>query len=1166
MNIEDFFPSYKDPNYKYLQSDLAAREELKTLKLDAQETIPDIPGQPLLSQKILNRILSPYTLYGDIIGMLIVHKMGTGKTCLAVGVAQTCLAFMKRISNVFKYSAGIAKDLQNIIPKKRVLVIVKSDNLRISFVNQLTEKCTDGEYIPKLEDEEEEKGISEIAYRRRTKKLYSENYEIVTFEQFSREIQNKITDPKFIEEYSNRLIIIDEAHNLRPTEKNFKLYSKLDDCYQKFGLNITEMLKVVKSKTDVLESYLRGGIMYPIYRDYINYKSTADGKMQISEFLDNALKNLEVPTKYYDIMLETLTTALDTLKEPSDELNMYGRIHTFLHTIKSPRVLLLTGTPMVDNAKQEMINIMNLILPSDMQLSQKASDEDIGNSMFGRVSYLREMITTVERYDMGTAVKGADSTEHLKLVEVKMSDFQYKAYKEANALDMETSKDEPIEPITDARDTGKQGKGDFKINSRQALNFVFPDGSWGVKGVKKYCKKSGDTKTSQSIDIGEELSKDIKRNGLAHYSAKFDYIITMIRKNPKQCCFIFDHHVSGAGVEFIGALLKLWGYSRANGTETTKKPRFAVLSSSSQASRISQIIRKFNSSENKTGEIIQVIIGSAAISEGITFNHITKVFIASPYWNNNRIEQAIYRSIRIGVHRDIIKYHEEQNLDPPKVEIFRMSSTAPNGGTTVDRQLYAMSERKDVEIMKYERLLKIASIDCELTYNRNRLKTDIDGSRACNYEDCDYVCKGVAPKSISTIYNTYILYYSIDLQNDITELILTNLRESGRVYVSSLYRLRDIASYKTLPENVFDKILNLAIIRLFITHRYVDVDGIEYVTTIKDDVIYLCPIIKPFKLARDDSSVFYCQYPPIQYGYSLSDIIEFQQSKNDSAIIDKICKNKGDAIENYISKLSLNARTHLYEIAMGIKIDGPKGNKLVDSIINYGQNIEKVIEMSHKTLTINERMRKYENGEFMDVLSPSEETVSDKQGGKKGKKSDKKGSKKGKKGDVDYKIAKRDITLPDRFYSEPIYGKIINGKLFIVDHESERVEKTDQRSSVGRNCTSIIKIQLINLLYKLGVKAPIEGVEGKTAEDVINGIENIDAKSFKNVFKRDASGHLIDKYDIKYLKYVSAWVSRKDTSEKSGLCDILMKELKKKNLIIYIDSDGNVSESSPLVS
>jgi hypothetical protein len=78
--------------------------------------------------------------------------------------------------------------------------------------------------------------------------------------------------------------------------------------------------------------------------------------------------------------------------------------------------------------------------------------------------------------------------------------------------------------------------------------------------------------------------------------------------------------------------------------------------------------------------------------------------------------------------------------------------------------MYELCEAKDISIKAVERLIKESAVDCALFYDRNRPypKTEIDGSRDCDYQSCEYKCDGIHSRNVqpnAIDYSTYNLYY-----------------------------------------------------------------------------------------------------------------------------------------------------------------------------------------------------------------------------------------------------------------------------------------------------------------------------------------------------------------------------------------------------------------------
>src|SRR5690349_4086850 len=95
-----FYPQ-RDEN---LITDIASRKEFQE---------KDSEGPFLYHQKNIAYILNPRTKINE---LLIFHKMGTGKTCVAIAV------------NMFMHSLG-----NNLVPVKRALVLVKNPKAAYDF-------------------------------------------------------------------------------------------------------------------------------------------------------------------------------------------------------------------------------------------------------------------------------------------------------------------------------------------------------------------------------------------------------------------------------------------------------------------------------------------------------------------------------------------------------------------------------------------------------------------------------------------------------------------------------------------------------------------------------------------------------------------------------------------------------------------------------------------------------------------------------------------------------------------------------------------------------------------------------------------------------------------------------------------------------------------------
>ena len=183
------------------------KKEFYEVQLEELEKVPDEAGSLMNHQKLISRFLSSNTLYDE---LLLLHEMGSGKTCTAIGAVE-------QIREEGKFQGA--------------LYLAKGDALINNFINELVFKCTDGRYIP-----EGYKDLTVMEKVCRTRKSVKDYYTTNTFETFAKKI--KTHKPKEAlskwcqdENFNNSVIIIDEVHNLR-------MKAQVEEDGQKINLNV----------------------------------------------------------------------------------------------------------------------------------------------------------------------------------------------------------------------------------------------------------------------------------------------------------------------------------------------------------------------------------------------------------------------------------------------------------------------------------------------------------------------------------------------------------------------------------------------------------------------------------------------------------------------------------------------------------------------------------------------------------------------------------------------------------------------------------------------------------------------------------------------------------------------------------------------------------------
>ena len=450
-------------------------------------------------------------------------------------------------------------------------------------------------------------------------------------------------------------------------------------------------------------------------------------------YKSNRLQKYENSLLVFD-EIHDITKSEDT-KDSSGITNekKYDKIHKLLHTLKNKKVLLMSGTPMTDQAN-EISRVLNLILPQNKQLpigdsfdkrfldDDKILDDidkvdDFNNKTKGYISYLKSQ-KSIKTVFIG---KGSNNVLNIgKLYKVIPDEFQ---------------KDKVIQVQTKGT-----GLGDKEI---QAGLFVYPDGSIGKEGQEKYITTTKNIRSNKMTYKFNEEFKNIVQTveDIKKYSMKYYTIIKSILKNENDCHFVYCELVNGSGIRILNLLFKKFNITSIflHGED---------LSSSQQI----KLINTFNKEDNKNGKKIRVIIGTDKIKQGVSFNHIKHIYITTPHWNFSKTEQIIARGVRFGSHRFLDHPHS--------VRVYLYTLDVKN---SIDFRKYKISDNKDNSIKSVEYAIKLNAIDCNLFYNRNFVD-DTDDSRNCDYKDCKYVCNffdnNTNPYELDLDFSSFNEYYN----------------------------------------------------------------------------------------------------------------------------------------------------------------------------------------------------------------------------------------------------------------------------------------------------------------------------------------------------------------------------------------------------------------------
>ena len=756
LNI--LFPHLDDVDFN---AKLVNKKEFNDLKrddeiYDVEERSNQLCGEKkhfelLPHQQFVKNFLSSQTPYN---GLLLFHGLGTGKTCSGISIAEEMRNYLKQM--------GINKRI----------IIVASPNVQENFKLQLFDKrnlkningiwnlesCTGNKFLKEI-NPMNMKGLNEENIERMVKRIINKNYLFMGSEQFSNYIYRTITkdgegktkielseaeqEKAIRREFSNRLVIIDEIHN-------------------------------IKTVKDIPE------------------KKTTQNILKLVTYADN-LKLLMLSATPMFNKPEEIVWLLNVLNK-NDNRSMMNPSEIF---DKNSNLQIKRG---------EEVGKNKLIQKSRGYVSYIRGDNPytypfrIYPTMFSEDNTIKQYPKPSFQLNKIAIIQGI---EFLDLFVNRMQQYQESVYEyilSVNLPVIEKSKGglgyhllgSPLQALNIVYpspdfDSGKQ------------INYDTLIGKKGLTRIVKFSKSK--TKYKYKDNILSNYGRIFELDKIAMYSNKIHTIVSSVI-NSEGIILIYSQYIEGGCVP-IALALEEAGFNRIGRdnlfSENPSKKSIGNYSMITGDINLSpnniQEIKIATGEDNLNGERIKVIIISEAGSEGIDLKNIRQIHIMDPWYNMNRIEQIIGRGVRNCSHKFL-------PFNKRNVQIFLYGTILRDETIeSADMYVYRLAERKSIKIGNVTRLLKENAMDCLLNKNvltEEKMKSEkelILGNKkkikylvgdkpftsVCDYGDtCDYECNVNKLDYQPTLY-TYNEYY-INMNIDNIILKIKDMFSSGYLY------------------------------------------------------------------------------------------------------------------------------------------------------------------------------------------------------------------------------------------------------------------------------------------------------------------------------------------------------------------------------------------------
>ena len=635
----------------------------------------------MLYQHFVGQFLSYRTPYRS---SLLYHGVGVGKTCSAITIAEALLS--SQTNTEPKIWVIMPQSLKNSF-KSQVFNIDDFDTLEA-----LSNQCSDHNYIKLL-------NIYKSTYNKDNKdKLRSElkallktRYDIFTYDRFAKYIKDNYTN-KIVE---NKVIIIDEAHNIRSTNAKVKdTYVALMKCLEK-GVNNRLVL-------------LSATPMYNEPRDILEL-------LKLLLINDKRMNVLQENKKIFN----GKTFNIDDPNVSELIRNLSGRYISYLKG-KNPFTFALklnpssSGIKVLENAPTR--DMTNKAIKKEHLGWLNNIDDEIVISTLGEAQ--KKLVDSLE--NIGFEAVDADDEDEDSVEAVEASSI--------SDVSEATEADEDADADDDADEAEDKQNNNMKL--LQPMNIVY-DNEIGIKGFYNFFSKTKDTDPIElKYTEGYKNALLPDEEHLGKYAGKFLNVCNFIRKS-KGIVVIYSRFLI-SGIIPIAICLEHLGYSR-EGTnnilknaeivkdkpiyEGVRNPKYCILTSDKKeymgTTKIDDLIKIINSDANQNGAKIKVILITPVASEGLSFYNTREIHLIEPWYHFNRADQIIGRGIRNCRHNRL-------GIENRNVSVFMHGSVNDDKNReSIDINAFRISTRKYIESKKIDKLIMDNAVDCHLMKNIN---------------------------------------------------------------------------------------------------------------------------------------------------------------------------------------------------------------------------------------------------------------------------------------------------------------------------------------------------------------------------------------------------------------------------------------------------------------
>ena len=739
-------------------------EDFDNIKEVAQQLCDNTEFELEPHQMFVRNFMSFQTPYN---GLLLFHGLGTGKTCSAISVCEEMRTYLKQL--------GIMKRI----------IIVASPTVQENFKLQLFDErklksvgglwnikaCTGNKFLKEV-NPMTMRGLPRNRIVNQIKRIIRQSYHFQGYIEFSNYIgriiqratsrgdtaakRGRKISRALKREFSDRMLVVDEVHNLRVSERG--TIKQSSENIITLVKNADNLKLLILSATPMFNSYTE--VVWLLNLLNLNDKRFPVSEREIFDSKGNFQVDKGGRATGEALLIQKITGYISYVRGENPFTFPYSIYPNTAGNPASLTGLLADGTWTYPT---EQLNGGAIVAPIhllDLAIVRIGVYQELGYQLL-----LQQL---GERYPiLNDPNKGLSYT----ILEAPLQ-----------ALNM----------IYPHKDLGPDTE---EISEELATTLYGHSGLSRLMTYDRKTKSGFKYKDATLRDFGAIFGSE----EIGKYSGKIGYICGKIRESTG-IVFIYSQYIDGGAVPLALALEEM-GITRYGNRNLFAEPRTTPLDAltmqpivagerGSFPAKYIMItgdktltpdvrleLKAVTGEDNTYGERVKVVIVSRAGSEGLDFKNIRQTHILDPWYNLNRQNQIVGRAIRNFSHCALP--YEERN-----VEIYMYGTMLVQGQKeAADLYVYRLAERKAIKIAAVTRILKENAVDCllnraALDFSEEKINKSVQqtlssgavieyrlgdrpNSSICDFTACEYTCntqsQEIDEADITTYNETFII-------------------------------------------------------------------------------------------------------------------------------------------------------------------------------------------------------------------------------------------------------------------------------------------------------------------------------------------------------------------------------------------------------------------------